>query len=81
MLTIRLRRVRYVNVIAKNSYQIVVIQKGKASLSQAQLATIGSIRKKTNLFFLDFCSFFEYFGQGACLSSKFYFILAGFLCK
>lgn len=81
MLIIRLRRVRYINVIARNSYKVVVIQKGKASCSQAQEAFIGVFRKKNNLFFLDFCLFLKYFGQGAQLSSKFYFLLAGFLCK
>ena len=81
MLIIRLRRVRYVNVIAQNSYTIVVIQKGKASCSNAQAASLGLFRKKNNLFFLDFCLFLKYFGQGAQLSSKFYFLVAGFLCK
>lgn len=81
MLIIRLRRVRYQNVISQNSYQIVVIQKGKASSSHAQLAYLGVFRKQKNLFFLDFCLFLKYFGQGAHLSSKFYFLFAGFLCK
>lgn len=81
MLVIRLRRVRYVNVIAPNSYKIVVIKKGKASSSQAQVAYLGGFKKKNNLFFLDFCLFLKYFGQGAQLSSKFYFLLSGFLCK
>ena len=51
MLVIRLRRVRYVNVIAPNSYKIVVIKKGKASSSQAQVAYLGGFKKKIIYFF------------------------------